>query len=151
MRNFAFPFSVCGLGLALLLLIPPKAFAHPATLGACGENCRACHTLATSEAQDILSSFNPALKVLGVKPAAVSGLWQVTYEFGGRKNIIYIDFSKKYLVQGAVININTRQNLTGMSVSELNKVDVSKIPLKDALIIGKPDAPLKVIVFVDPV
>jgi thiol:disulfide interchange protein DsbC len=33
---------------------------------------------------------------------------------------------------------------------ELNKVDVSKIPLEDAIVVGKPDAKHKVIVFDDP-
>ena len=150
MRNLAFSFSVCGL-LAILMMMPAKAFAWATRAEGCGEKCSACHSLKTSEAQGILTSFNPALKVLGVKKAQVGGLWQVDYEFGGKKNIIYIDFAKKHLIQGSVIDIKTRQNLTGISVSELNKVDVSKIPLKDALVLGNPKAPLRVIVFVDPV
>ncbi|MDA8388714.1 MAG: hypothetical protein M0Z58_08660 [Nitrospiraceae bacterium] len=134
-----------------MLLVPARSFAFAGNSGACGGDCRACHTLKPSEAQDILSSFNPALKVTGVKTADVGGLWQVTFQFRGRENIVYIDFAKKHLIQGAVIDIKTKQNLTGMRLSDLNKVDVSRIPLKDALIMGNPKAPLRVIVFVDPV
>ena len=145
MRNLALSVFVC-----TLLLIPARSFAFASQSGACGGDCRSCHTLKLSEAQGILSSFNPNLKVLGVKTSDVGGLWQITYEFSGRKNIVYIDFAKKHLIQGSVVDIKTKQNLTGISVSNLNKVDVSKIPLKDALIMGNPKARLRVIVFVDP-
>ena len=141
--------------LVLLCLVPVKSFGFAA--GACGEksgcvgDCRSCHTLKTPDAQKILSSFNPGIKVIGVEGAGVKGLWAVTFEYGGRKNIAYIDYGKKHLIQGIVVDIKTKQDLTDQRVADLNRVDVSRIPLKDALILGKANAPIKVIVFDDPV
>ncbi len=134
-----------------MFLVPARAFGFAEKSGACSGDCRSCHTLKPSEAQNILSSFNPNLKVVSVEKAGVGGLWQVTFEFGGKKNIVYVDFEKKHLIQGTVIDIKTKENITETRVSDLNKVDVSKIPLKDALVLGNPKAPLKVIVFDDPV
>ncbi|MDA8387694.1 MAG: hypothetical protein M0Z58_03380 [Nitrospiraceae bacterium] len=143
------PRAVSGL-LVILFLLPVKAFGFAGKSGACAGDCRACHTLKTSEAQDILSSFNPAVKVLGVENG-VEGLWEVTFEYGGKKDIAYIDYDKKHLIHGFVVDIKTKQNLTNQRISDLNRVDVSRIPLKDALVLGDADAPIKVIVFDDPV
>ena len=144
--------------LALMFLVPARSYGFAEKLGGCTEqtgactgDCRSCHSLKTSEAQSILSSFNPNLKVVGVKLAGVGGLWEITFEYGGRKNLVYVDFAKKHLIQGTVIDIKTKENLTDVRVSDLNRVDVSKIPLADALVIGNANAPLKVIVFDDPV
>ena len=35
-------------------------------------------------------------------------------------------------------------------MAKINKVDVSQIPVKDALVVGRKDAKTKVIVFTDP-
>ncbi len=128
-----------------------SAYAFASTTGACSGNCISCHSLKPSEAQGILGSFNPAIKVLGVKKAKVGGLWEVTFEFMGRKNVIYIDYAKKHIIQGSIIDIRTKTNLTSERMSKLNKVDVSKIPLGDALVMGRANAPIRVIVFDDPV
>ena len=150
LRNLVIP----GL-FALLFFFPAKSFGFAS--GACGEkagcvgDCRSCHTLKTPEAQKILSSFNPAVKAIGVREAKVQGLWEVTFEYGGKKNIAYIDFGKKHLIQGIIVDIKTKKDLTDQRIAELNKVDVSRIPLADALVLGNADAPIKVIVFDDPV
>ena len=43
-----------------------------------------------------------------------------------------------------------KKNLTQESLTALNKVDVSQIPLKDSLIMGDEKARIRVIVFTDP-
>jgi len=57
---------------------------------------------------------------------------------------------KRRLISGNVIEISSKKNLTDESLSEINKVDVSKIPLGDALVLGNRNAKYKVIVFDDP-
>jgi len=46
--------------------------------------------------------------------------------------------------------MSDRQNLTGQRFSDLNRVDLSTIPLEDAIVLGNRDAKRKVIVFDDP-
>jgi len=78
------------------------------------------------------------------------GLWEVLIQAGGRKGIVYVDYSKKNFFSGAIINIKEKNNLTQESFDQQNKVDVSKIPLGDALVLGDKNAKYKVIVFSDP-
>ncbi|MBS1114563.1 MAG: hypothetical protein H6Q94_292, partial [Nitrospirae bacterium] len=49
-----------------------------------------------------------------------------------------------------LFSLQTRTNLTQDRLQEINKIDVSQIPLNDALVMGENDAKYKVIVFDDP-
>ncbi len=128
-----------------------SAYNHNVYAFAKGEHdCSKCHTLTEEGAKELLSNFVPDVKVLGVKPGPITGVWEVTLDTAGKKGLIYIDFSKKYLISGSFIDAKTKQNITKERFDSLNKVDVSEIPLGDALLLGKKDAKIKVIVFDDP-
>ncbi|HEX9872929.1 MAG TPA: DsbC family protein [Deferrimonas sp.] len=131
--------------LALFLAVPGQAF----TQDGCGAGtCADCHSLTKAEATDLLKGGVD--KVLDVAFAEIPGLWMVSVEKDNQKFPLFIDFSKAYLVAGNVIRLKDHQNITTARQAELNKVDVSKIPLDDALLLGKKGAKTKVIVFTDP-
>ncbi|HTZ18926.1 MAG TPA: DsbC family protein [Dissulfurispiraceae bacterium] len=113
-------------------------------------DCAKCHTLTNEEAAAVLKDIAPDLKILNVGQAPVKGLWEVFLQAGGRKAVVYVDYSKKNFFSGAIIDIKAKKNLTQEKFEELNKVDVSKIPLDDALVLGDKNAKYKVIVFSDP-
>ena len=92
----------------------------------------------------------PDVKVLNITASAVKGLWEIGIETGGRKIIVYLDYSGKHLVAGNLFLIRTKTNLTQEKLQDLTRVDVSQIPLKDALVLGDKNAKYKVIVFSDP-
>ncbi|EFK96358.1 Protein disulfide-isomerase [sediment metagenome] len=95
----------------------------------------------------------PDVKILEIRPIPLKGLWEIAVESKGQKVITYVDFSKKYLISGALVDIKTKANLTQERFNEINKIskmDVSQIPLDDAIIMGEKDAKLRVIVFTDP-
>ncbi len=107
-------------------------------------------TLNADEARGILTELIPNVKILYVKQAPVAGLWEIGTDAGGKKNVLYLDHAKKHLVAGNVISLKDKTNLTQESYQKINKVDVSKIPLKDALVMGDKTAKHKIIVFDDP-
>jgi thiol:disulfide interchange protein DsbC len=113
-------------------------------------NCFKCHTLKKDEAQALLKTVDPDVKVLDVKKGPVAYLWEIDIETKGKKIPVYIDLPKKNIFTGSVISIQGKKNLTRDSRMELNKVNVSKIPLKDALVLGDKNAKNRVIVFDDP-
>ena len=113
-------------------------------------DCAKCHTLKNDEAASILKNAIPDATILGVNQGPVKGLWEVLLQAGGHKGIVDIDYSKKNFFSGAIINIAEKKNLTQESFEQLNKADVSKIPLGDALVLGDKNAKYKVIVFSDP-
>lgn len=113
-------------------------------------DCAKCHILKNDEAAALLKDMIPDASILNVTQGPVKGLWEVLLQAGGRKGIVYIDYSKKNFFSGAIINIKDKKNLTQESFDQLNKVDVSKIPLGDALVLGDKNAKYKVVVFSDP-
>jgi thiol:disulfide interchange protein DsbC len=135
-----------------LLLISGSAFSF--SNGGCEGDCRKCHSLSGSELNDILKKLNIFhVKVLSIQLSPVKSLWEITIEDKGQKGIFYIDFSKKYLVSGALVEISSRHNKTAEkleSLQEATRIDVSKIPLNNALVMGSASASKKVIVFTDP-
>ncbi|NWF51911.1 MAG: DsbC family protein [Nitrospirae bacterium] len=106
--------------------------------------------LSSDEALSLLSNLDPNIKVIEVRKSPVENLWEVDIQTGGRKTIVYIDSSKKYMILGAINSIQEKKNLTQERITELNKVDVSKIPLGDAIVMGDEKAKYRVIVFTDP-
>jgi len=89
-------------------------------------------------------------EVISIQPAEVPGLYQVDMKMQGKVIPIYLDNKGEYLISGSIIRIKDRKNITQDAFQKLNPIDLSSIPLDDALILGDPKAPQKVIVFTDP-
>lgn len=115
-----------------------------------GQDCSRCHLLSKEEASDLLKGLFPDVKVHEVRISPAKSLWEVYVESRGRKGLVYVDFSKKHLLTGTLHSIKEKKNLTQERLSELNRVDVSQIPLGNALVMGNKEARIRVIVFHDP-
>jgi len=129
--------------MALVVLFPISSFAFPAKKG--DKACTECHKLDKKDAEAIVRKIAPAGKVTDIKMAPIKGVWQIEVDAGdGKKGLLYLDFSKKYLLAQVVPveSIGKQQ--------PARKVDVSKISLDDAIILGTATAKKKVIVFTDP-
>ena len=140
------------IGFLFILLLPVTVLAF----GGCEEDCMKCHSLSSEEAQQILGKLGaPQAKAMDIKISPVKGLWEVVIEDKGTRGIMYVGFSKRHVVAGPVFEVASGLNKTQESFERVNRdmvqyVDVSKIPLDAALVLGQKDAPLKVAVFTDP-
>jgi thiol:disulfide interchange protein DsbC len=114
------------------------------------QECIKCHTLSSDQARDVLKELIPDIKILDVKQGPIKGFWEVDMESGGKKGLFYVDFSKKKIISGNIFDIKTKTNYTKESFDKLNKVDVSQIPLDNAIVMGDKNAKNKIIVFDDP-
>ncbi|MDT8440353.1 MAG: DsbC family protein [Desulfuromonadales bacterium] len=115
----------------------------------CGAGtCASCHSMAQSEAEQILDGLVD--KVFDVQFAEVPGMWLVEVEKDRNRFPVYIDFSKQYLLSGNVIRLADLADASRQAQTAANRVDVSRIPLDDALLLGSPRAQTRVIVFTDP-
>ena len=95
----------------------------------------------------------PEARVLLSATVPSTGCGRSAVENKGQRFVIYVDSSKRYVTPGPFIDYAIHKDITRERVDELNKgrrVDLSKVQLQDALIIGKADAQLKVVVFTDP-
>lgn len=106
--------------------------------------------LTKESAQNALKEIIPDVKILDIHPAQIKGLWETAIETKGQKGIIYLDSAGNYAVFCSILDLKTKANITQERNSELNKVDVSQIPLDDALIMGDKAAKYRVLVFDDP-
>ncbi|KJU84756.1 protein-disulfide isomerase-like protein [Candidatus Magnetobacterium bavaricum] len=118
--------------------------------GGCDENCASCHKLNVQEASQLLKDFAPAATVEDVQQSPSKGLWEITINTGKNRAIAYMDYSKENIIIGNIVKIKTKHNLTEDRLTEVNKVDVSTIPLKNSLLMGAKNAKIKLIVFTDP-
>ena len=132
----------------LLFCLLPMGYSYG--FEARGQECSKCHMLNKDEARDLLKNIIPDVMVLDVRPSHVKGVWEVNFESRGRKAIVYVDFLKKHFFSGALVSIGEKKNLTQERIIELTKVDVSQIPLENALVMGDEKARIRVIVFTDP-
>lgn len=137
--------AVTTLIFSVLTAAPGHAFPPE---GGDGKKCTDCHKLSVQEATDLLKKAVD--KVQRVEKSEVPGLWLAEVEKGGQKFPVYIDFTKKYVFTGNVIRLKDHQNITSQRMAEMNKVDLSRIPLEDALLLGDRKAKTKAIVFTDP-
>jgi len=118
-------------------------------------NCEKCHSLSTNEVQDTLKKLKASdVKILNIQMSPVKGFWEVSIEDKGRYGLLYVDFSRKYLfARGSIVDVNAGIDKTRQRLDELNRskrIDLSRIPLGDALLLGDEKAAKKVIVFTDP-
>ncbi|MCX7769464.1 MAG: DsbC family protein [Proteobacteria bacterium] len=116
-----------------------------------GGDCKSCHKITKEEATKILNQLDPNIKVEKIGYSEVSGVFELFVKDNKSKmGIVYLDFSKKYLIIGNVIDIAGKKSLTESALEEQRQIDVSKISVKDALIMGNKNGTKKVYVFSDP-
>lgn len=140
--------------LSLLLLFPmflatsAGAFqSGPGAAGCAAGDCRDCHSLERKEAAKLLKV--PEKDILNLTLSEVPGLWEVEIVQKGKTFPLLIDFSKEFLVQGKASRIAPPKDPKKVTPPP-KVINTSQIPLDDALLVGKPGATRKIIVFDDP-
>ncbi len=127
-----------------LLIAPFSAYAFPAKKG--DKACVECHKLDKKEAEAIVKKIVPNGTVAEIKVSPLKSVWQIDVDAGeGKRGSLYLDFSKKFLIAGQIVPVESIGKQP-----PARKVDVSRIPLDDAFILGMATAKKKVIVFTDP-
>lgn len=136
--------------LLALAAAPLAAYGFGTGMEGCSGDCASCHPITKAEVADILRKVDPAITVLDVGEAPTRGLHQISVKKEGQTGLLYLDYSKKHLFVGSIIDISSRTDLTKKTVEDSIRIDVAKIPLKDALVLGNRKAKKKLYVFSDP-
>lgn len=148
----AYALYIATLFVVLFLFSGGNVFAF-GTSG-CDGDCNKCHAFNKTEAGDILKKLKvPDAKVLDVRMSPIKGLWEVSIDSQGKRGIFYVPFSKRYIVQGSIVEVDTGADKTSEQyriLQEGRKIDVSKISLTNALVLGDKKAKKRVIVITDP-
>ncbi len=98
-----------------------------------------------NEVRQALAKSMPSIKIEAIKPAEIIGLFEVTV--GG--NIFYVSGDGKYLIQGHLVDVAARKDLTDERLGNARKSALEKLGA-DKMIIFKPKiAKYTVTVFTD--
>ncbi len=95
-----------------------------------------------SEAEDIanikerLEKLAPQEKPDSIKPTAINGLYEVV--FGSE--IFYVSSDGRYVIQGALLDLNTNENMTETTRTALRKRGMSKLK-ESEMIVFSPEKP----------
>lgn len=81
-----------------------------------------------------------------VSKAPMPGLYEVRVGF----DIYYTDEQGNYLLQGNLIDVKERRNLTEERVEKLSEIAFDKLPTKDAVTIVRGNGKRKLAIFADP-
>lgn len=104
---------------------------------------------ATSTAEHaIREALAPAgIAIDDVRPGPINGLYTVI----GGGNVVYVDATARYLIEGQAIDLKTHENLTQSElVASLPRVDWKSLPLVDAIKTVKGNGKRQMAVFSDP-
>ena len=119
-----------------------------------GNDCTSCHTLSTKDASELLKATGGTVK--SIKYAPVKGMYELLIEKDGKQGLVYVDFAKKHIMQGFLVDLATMQPVTAHTQQELpqqkqpTKLDVKTIPLENSIVMGNPKGAKKIYVFTDP-
>ncbi len=138
----------------LLILVAPQKPIQAFSPTGCEGDCSKCHSINTQEVKNILQGLKiGAAEVLNIQMSPIKGLWEISINDRGKRGVLYVDFSKNYILPGPIIEVKTGANKTIEQlgkIQEKKKVDFSKIPLPSPLVLGNPRAAVRVAVFTDP-
>lgn len=139
---------VC-LFVSLIVTSPSFAMAKEG----CGGVCSTCHTLTEKDATELIKKTGGT--VTSVKQSPSRGLFELLVEKDGQKGVLLMDYGKKHLIQGMVVDLEKLQPVSAHQQAlpqpkQQTSVDVTTIPVANAIIMGNPKGSKKLYVFTDP-
>ena len=122
--------------MTLLLILPPLLFGN-------------VFALTNEEATVMIKELvQTEFKILEIKEAPLEGFWEVVVEARREKIIFYIHKNLRYIVQGQILDRQTKRNLTLDRIKDFRRVNLSGLSLGNAIPMG--EGKQKLYVFTDP-
>lgn len=109
-------------------------------------------TAAANEAQ-IRRMLEPKLggaRIEGIQPAPVPGLYEVRFRSAEGVQLIYVDATGTYVIQGKIFDIRADRDLTDERLRKLNAIRFETLPLDQAVKIQRGTGARVMAMFSDP-
>lgn len=98
-----------------------------------------------ARARDTIRKLAPSIRIDQIGAAPVKGFREAILD----GQVFYISDDGKYVMQGALYDVATRENLAKDSMNKLRKKLVATIPVSDRIVFAPPNAKYTVSVFTD--
>ena len=104
-----------------------------------------------AEIRQALKSKFPSIKIDGIQPAPMPGLFEVRFQTQQGPQIIYTDSMGSFLfVDGSLVDAKTGRNLTEERMQKLTAIEFSALPLDLAVKVQRGNGKRQVAMFTDP-
>ncbi len=100
--------------------------------------------------RQVLKAKFPNLRVDGVQPAPLAGLFEVRLQSQEGPQILYTDAQANFFVDGSIIEAKSGRNLTGERLQKLSAIEFSSLPLELALKVQRGNGKHVLAMFSDP-
>lgn len=85
--------------------------------------------------------------IVALTPSPIDGLWEVALAGG---DVLYVDATGRYLIQGRMLEVASRADLTERRIEQLTRVVFDELPLRVALVHARGSGRRRLAVFADP-
>lgn len=99
-----------------------------------------------TEVAQRLQTLYPATAITRVNESRIAGLFEVVMG----KNIAYADPSARYLIFGHLFDMAEQRDLTAEVLETLSRIDVTALPIEDAIQVVRGEGERRLFVFSDP-
>lgn len=141
-------------GLSCALIFTPVNLWFFASEAGNSQGKNGCIALGEQGIKDVLMKLNvPEAKVLSIAESPLKGVCEIVIDNRGQMKIFYLDLDKKYLIFGNLVELASMSNKTQESIRRIQdtkRIDIAKIPLNNAILLGESNASKKVVIFTDP-
>jgi thiol:disulfide interchange protein DsbC len=103
-----------------------------------------------AEIRQMLKSRFPNIRIDGVQPAAIPGLFEVRLQTQEGPQLFYSDGSASFLIDGNIIDVKSGRNLTEERLRKLSAIEFGALPLDLALKVQRGNGRRVLAMFTDP-
>ncbi len=114
--------------------------------------CLAALPAAANEAQirKALEEKLEGVRIEGIVPAPLAGLWEVRYRTSRGVRVLYTDAAGKFVINGSIHELRTERDLTAERLEQLNAIRFASLPLDQAVKIQRGNGKRVLAMFSDP-
>lgn len=114
--------------------------------------CLAALPAAANETQirKALEGKLEGVRIEGIVPAPLPGLWEVRYRTARGVRVIYTDAAGKFVINGNIHDLRTERDLTAERLEQLNAIRFESLPFDQAVKIQRGNGKRVLAMFSDP-
>jgi thiol:disulfide interchange protein DsbC len=103
-----------------------------------------------NEIRNVIKTKFPNVRVDGVQPAPMPGLYEVRFQNQDGPQILYTDAQANFFIDGSLIEARSGRNLTEERLQKLSAIEFNSLPLELALKVQRGSGKRVLAMFTDP-